>query len=159
MPAYSFQERFVPMVCDGSKTQTIRRRRKKGFAKKGDRIYFYFGMRTKWCRKLGEGICVKVQTIMIGTDSIIRLWDGRLDDFEIENMMNSMPGCRLPHQILNNHQQDAFAWNDGFRPGGSTKEDPGSAYELMISWWKQTHSLPFIGDVIFWELDEGRKNG
>jgi hypothetical protein len=64
MPAYSFKKRFVPPVLSGAKTKTIRRRSKKT-AKPGDRLYLYFGLRTKWCEKLGEANCTKVEEIII----------------------------------------------------------------------------------------------
>jgi hypothetical protein len=153
MPAYSFQERFVPCVQKGSKTQTIRTRRKKGFAKKGDRIYLYFGMRTKWCKKLGEGQCSDVKTIMITRDGVVQLYNERLSDTEIDGVINRLVFHAQPDQVLNQAEANAFAWADGFRPDGSTAEKPGGAYDLMIRWWKQTHSLPFIGDVIYWKLD------
>lgn len=127
MPAYSFQERFVPFVDDGSKTQTIRKRRK-GQAKPGDTVYCYFGMRTKYCRKIREGWCLAVQEVRIYSD-------GRL-------YINST-------QILGEFR-DVFAWLDGFRPEGSSLQNPAGAFELMHRFWKQTHALPFIGDVIYW---------
>jgi len=64
MPAYSFKERFIPMIKSGDKKQTIRAKRK-GQAKPGDTLYLYYGMRTKWCTKIGEAICTDVKEIMI----------------------------------------------------------------------------------------------
>ncbi len=49
MPAYSFKERFVPFILDGTKTQTVRSRRRHP-AKPGDTLYLYSGLRTKYCK-------------------------------------------------------------------------------------------------------------
>jgi hypothetical protein len=48
---------FVDKVASGEKCQTIRQ---KARCKPGDRLQLYTGMRTKACRKLGEGICTDV---------------------------------------------------------------------------------------------------
>lgn len=46
-------------LLDGTKTQTIRRPRKRPF-KVGDKLYIYWKLRTKQCEKLGEAIVTKV---------------------------------------------------------------------------------------------------
>jgi hypothetical protein len=132
MAAYNFKERFVPMILDGSKTQTIRANRKgrQGHAKRGDRVYLYYGMRTKWCRKLGEGICEFAQPIRITEDEI----------YSGQHPLHLFKGLK-----------DRFAWLDGFRPEGTTLENPIGAFELMLKFWRQTHSLPFEGTIIYWK--------
>lgn len=147
MPAYSFKERFVPMVLDGSKDCTIRARRKKGFAKPGDSLYLYFGIRTKWCKKLREETCTKVHTIIIQKDSIIVI-PRRLSDEELENTpCNEI----LPTvMVLSTKEMNLLAWRDGFRPEGSSSENPNGAWQLMKRYWMATHQLPFIGDHIHW---------
>lgn len=65
MPALNFQKRFAPGVEDGSKPQSIRANRKRPF-KAGDRLVFYTGQRTKYCRKLGESVCTEAFDIEIG---------------------------------------------------------------------------------------------
>lgn len=64
MPAYSFKLRFVPMIKSGEKSQTIRAKRKYQ-AKPGDKLYLYYGMRTKHCKKIKEEICRNVEEIII----------------------------------------------------------------------------------------------
>jgi len=64
MPAYNFQKQFVPMILDGSKPHTIRRRRKRP-TKVGDRLYLYIGLRTKQCEMFAISQCVKVEPIVI----------------------------------------------------------------------------------------------
>ena len=49
MPAYSFKKQFAAAVKDGSKTQTIRKKRKKRPTVVGDKIILYTGT--------GEGTC------------------------------------------------------------------------------------------------------
>lgn len=65
MPAYSFKTQFIDPIKSGEKSQTIRGKRKSQ-AKPGDTVYLYYGMRTKWCTKIGEAICYKVSEIVIG---------------------------------------------------------------------------------------------
>ncbi len=67
MPAFNFQKQFADAVERGEKCQTIRAERVDGRlpTKPGDIIALYTGMRTKACRKLGEGECVAVETIRI----------------------------------------------------------------------------------------------
>jgi len=132
MPAYSFKERFCPFLLDGSKTQTIRAMRKGRcrHAEPGDIVYLYFGLRTKWCKKLGEGVCVNRKEIIIHPAG----------DIEIDGVHLSDP-----------HEKNLFAWRDGFRPSGSSEEHPDGAYDLLMRFWRQTHELPFRGVVIYWK--------
>jgi hypothetical protein len=64
MPAYNFQTRFVPLILEGKKPHTIRRRRKHP-TKVGDVIKMFTGMRTKECRQFAEARCVKVEPIVL----------------------------------------------------------------------------------------------
>lgn len=64
MPALNFSSQFADAVESGRKTQSIRALRKRPF-QVGDKLFFYTGMRTKQCRKLGEGIIVSVDEIKI----------------------------------------------------------------------------------------------
>jgi hypothetical protein len=64
MPAYNFQRQFVPMILNGSKPHTIRRRRKRPTVK-GDRLLLYTGMRTKGCELITVTECAKVEPVII----------------------------------------------------------------------------------------------
>ncbi len=64
MPAYNFQRQFVPMILDGSKPHTIRRRRKRP-TRVGDMLMLYTGMRTKQCKLIAISECVKITPIDI----------------------------------------------------------------------------------------------
>lgn len=136
MPAYSFQERFIPSIKDESKTHTIRALRKgrSRHALPGNRLYLYYGMRTKHCRKIGEAICDAIRPITIDEDGI------RLAGLSGTLFKRMSAGAR-----------NKFAWSDGFRPDGSTKADPAGAWELMLRFWKAIHELPFNGVVIYWK--------
>ena len=87
MPAYSFKERFVPLIKSGEKNQTIRKKRK-GQAKPGDTLYLYYGMRTRWCTKIAETICKDVKEILILATGVFV--EGKLlDDNELESLAKS----------------------------------------------------------------------
>lgn len=72
MPAYNFQGRFVEGILDGSKGQTIRRRRKRPTVS-GDVLKLYTGMRTKSCRLLRVADCTSVVPVQVlrGTGVIL----------------------------------------------------------------------------------------
>lgn len=116
MPAYSFKERFIPLIKSGEKRQTIRKKRK-GQAKPGATLYLYFGLRTKWCTKIKETICTRVEEIEIRANGTVKV-NGKKMDWV---------------------QKYALAKADGFEN-----------FDTMIRWWKQTHELPFKGDIIYW---------
>lgn len=151
MPAYSFQQHFVPYVLNGSKPHTIRKRRLKGFAKKGDTLYLYSGLRTKWCKKLREEICTKAVTIII-TVTDIYICSFRLNDAQAEELQQELNNGKEPLWLapaLTRKKADKLAWRDGFR-----YEPTGVAFiknfEMMLRWFRKTHQLPFIGDIIYW---------
>lgn len=154
MPAYSFKEQFVPFVKDGSKPHTIRARRRRQSIKKGDTCYLYFGMRTKHCTKLREEFCTDVRTIMIGHllgKPTIAIFDKRLSDQDFEALQAGLLNLD-EHQInvLSDKEKNELAWRDGFRPDGSSLSNCTGSFDLMIRFWNQTHSLPFYGDIIYW---------
>ncbi len=72
MPAINFKKQFAEKVKSGTKHQTIRALRKDGRnPRPGQTLYLYTGMRTKYCRKLGEAICKSVEQITIEENSSI----------------------------------------------------------------------------------------
>lgn len=62
MPAYNFKAQFAPAVETGQKLCTIRGRA----AVVGTIAYLYTGMRTKACRKLGQGKISSCLSIALG---------------------------------------------------------------------------------------------
>lgn len=96
MPAINFQKQFAQAVEDGEKCQTIRAERVDGRlpAKPGDIIALYTGMRTKSCRKLGDGECIAIETIQISRRGVSVRYQpqdattiARADGFETFNAM------------------------------------------------------------------------
>ena len=127
MPAYSFKERFVPMILNGEKTQTIRTKRKHQ-AKAGDPLYLFYGMRTKFCKRLLNTTCTAVKKIEIKRTGSVYINGRKLTILE----------------------KDTLAYNDGFR-NEHMPETKANCFQVMFRWWKQTHALPFIGDIIYWQ--------
>ncbi len=153
MPAYSFQQHFVPYVADGSKPHTIRQRRKKGFAKKGDTVYLYSGLRTKWCKKIREEVCTRSVTIII-TSTDIYICSFRLSDQQVQEVMDELNSGKNIDWLaspLSKQQRNRLAWRDGFRYEPTGINSIGN-FEMMIRWWRKTHELPFIGDIIYWKM-------
>ncbi len=90
MVAYNFMPRFASLVESGEKRQTIRREGKRIHADRGDKVHLFTGMRTKDCRKLGEGVCIQSAFVTI-----------------------SETGAHVNGVVVSN--LDPFARRDGFR--------------------------------------------
>jgi hypothetical protein len=127
VPALSFSPQFAALVESGEKRQTIRAPRKRPI-RVGERVYLYTGMRTKKCRKLGEGIVESVELI-------------RLD------RRGSSVGHEAPHPTrgpgiwLTQRAEHRLAVADGF-----------FGREAMLDWFDETRGLPFEGVLIRWRL-------
>lgn len=123
MPAFNFQKRFAEKVESGEKRQTIRARRKDGRNPQvGQTAYLYFGMRTKSCRKIGEGIITSVETIVIDRNGLLTdvvIGASPIDHYEKVNLSRA----------------------DGF-----------GCFQEMLEWFETTHGLPFYGFLINWGL-------
>jgi hypothetical protein len=137
MPAYSFQERFIPFIQEGSKNCTVRALRlgRVQHVKPGETIQLYTGLRTKHCRKIGKATCSDVQRIRITKNRICFLVAKDTGE-DLEVVLNNPAG---------------FAWRDGFRPEGSTADSPAGAYDLMVRFISKNYGVPFEGVVIFWK--------
>lgn len=124
------------MILDESKGQTVRahRRGRSRHARVGETVYLYYGMRTKFCRKLGEGICTAVVDIEI--NALGQVW--------------------LDGKLLTDEDRDLFAFDDGFRPAGTSLLDPAGAFTHMLLFWRTHNELPFSGVVIFWDPTKGK---
>ena len=124
-----FQRRFVEHILDGSKTHTIRGKRKRA-PRVGEICHCYVDARQKTMRLLGRWPCVRVQDIRIEVDGGVVTDGGHLDADE----------------------SDLLAYLDGFRLPGRSLADPGPAYELMFEFFQCR--LPFHGDIIHWDFDQ-----
>lgn len=146
---------FAPMVEDETKNQTVRARRKDGkIPQPGQMLYLFTGLRTRNTRRLRETPCKAVKGIYIDAKRII-LYDRPLDDQEMFLALKKPLSKFLPNPEQLTVMINQFAWLDGFRPHNgsvqSTFEAPGPAFAMMINFWKKTHDLPFVGDLIEWE--------
>ena len=120
MPLLGYKKQFAHLVESGEKRQTIRAMRKRPF-KVGDRLYHYFGLRTKQCRKLLESDCIAADDIIIYEKGDVYI-NGR---------------------CLYESAKESFAHADGFR-------SPGHLWEQMLVFFKSVHGLPFKGQLIKW---------
>ncbi len=83
MPLLGYKKQFADLVESGKKRQTIRATRKRPF-KVGDRLYHYYGLRTKVCRKLLESDCLVAADIVIDEKKNISVNDNRLSESSSE---------------------------------------------------------------------------
>lgn len=168
MPAYGFKERFCPFVIDGSKPHTIRAYRTYP-VKVGDTLSLYYGMRTKNCQLLRREPCTDVKTIAITEQGTVVLvndpWLSPNDEAGLKIALATLDklGERYvtaydhrdfagkPSIVLLPADKDRLAWKDGFRPAGSTLEEPTGAFALMMDFWRESHDFPFVGNIIYWE--------
>ena len=89
---YNFQARFAPMVRDGRKRSTIRRKRKDGKVPKvGEMLHLFTGMRTRRCKLIGAWECEEVMEIYL-----------------------SKEGAFLDGVSLSEKELESIAWLDGF---------------------------------------------
>jgi len=66
---YNFMPEWAPLVENGLKPHTIRRRRKNP-TQPGDTLRLYVGQRTKDCRLLYEEVCAATSWLFFGTEGI-----------------------------------------------------------------------------------------
>ncbi len=120
-----FQRRFAAYVEEGSKTCTIRAKRKRP-PRVGEICHCYVDTRQKTMRLLGRWPCIAVQDV--------RIEDGQL---------------LLDGMLLDPDESNFLAWKDGFRPEHSTESAPGRSFESMLDFFGPR--LPFRGTLIRWD--------
>jgi hypothetical protein len=127
-----FSKQFVTYVLDGSKTHTIRGKRRIR-PKVGEICHCYQGLRTKKCLLLGRFPLVRVEEIRI-------VKSRRAISVVIE-------GRRLTED-----ERQLLAYRDGFRQPGAKRP-----FEQMMDFWDAVHGLqkPFHGDIIHWMFGPG----
>lgn len=124
MAALGFKKRFVPDIRKGIKNQTIRNFRKVPIVM-CEQLYLYTGMRTKFCKKIGEAQCVGTNTITLTQKS-----------YTILDM--------LTVKVTDLKNLNAFARRDGF-----------SSWKDLVEFWIQEHGqdcFPFTGTIIYFNL-------
>lgn len=90
MPAYNFKPKFAHLVERGEKRQTIRPKRRRP-TRPGDMLYFYVGMRTKHCRKLGQAVCKDTVPVLITDDFSVAIGGQELS-FDEEKILLKADG-------------------------------------------------------------------
>lgn len=164
---YNFKKSFCPYVQDGSKTNTIRDRRKY-MPMKGDILKLYYGLRSASTTLLRVEYCHDVKSIALTNKKVI-----------VYQMVLPLEILEAAKQYPDNYRElpidyiledpfdlDLFAWQDGFRPEGSTFINPAGSHELMKRFWSFTHDLKenknpvWAGDIIYWkDSPEGARGG
>jgi len=143
----------VPFVKEGSKTQTIRSFRN-SIPREGQTAFLYYGMRTRWCKKLGEGTIYNVFCIFINKkQEVVIIGTNFVSNEQIKLLKKgNYKKLDVLYKVLTDEEKDDLAYRDGFRKEHS--DERKGCFEIMITWWKQTHELPFIGHLICWNLTD-----
>jgi len=131
MPSLNFKPQFVDAILNGTKSQTIRRRRKRPIYRY-DFLYPFTGMRTKSCRKLGEATC---------TETI----DIRLTEVNHRILTATKPQDDTEWEIPIAAELKEIFQRDGFPDLGA-----------MHYWFEQHQGYPFEGQVIRWDPEDLR---
>ncbi|HZK94301.1 MAG TPA: hypothetical protein VFC67_08850 [Prolixibacteraceae bacterium] len=125
MPSLNFNKEFAPGILAmldknyakrtgvKPKCTTIRAKRKRPI-RKGDQLYLYSGLKTKYCQKLGEVACRKTEAISI-RESAATFYEVIVNDVQ-----------------LSNDEIQKLAQADGFASGLE-----------MVNWFKKAYGLPF----------------
>ena len=114
---------FFHLPPDQLKGQSIRAFRKKRPFRWGDSLQIYTGLRTKYCRKLGDAVLTELSTI------IIFEWGCYLIDDQAKTL------CTLIHEKT----LKDLAVKDGFESWGE-----------LIDFFRKEHGLPFCGQLLRW---------
>lgn len=121
MPAFSFKGQFIDRIEDGTKGGTIRNYGKRNPVLPGQILYLYFGMRTKYCRKIKEAPCVEVWDITVTEkDAVLKAGESQV-------------------WIVHPDTLNQFAVSDGFKD-----------WETMKRYWQLNGGLPFKGFHARW---------
>lgn len=127
MPAYNFQARFSPLVASGQKRCTIRGRA----AQPGQTAHLFTGMRTKACKRLGQGRITACTPIEIGNH-------------------NGSAKCKLKGRFITFKAFEALAKQDGFTGVAEMAAwfaiTYGQKTRAMLEWTPY-----FTGFLIEWE--------
>jgi hypothetical protein len=141
MPSLSYKSSFVDYVEEGLrpephegkrvKRQTIRRFRKH-VIKKGDWLHHFYGLRTRFCRRLGSSTCKSCRNIIINHSVVL-----------IAKRESGYPEWKGSYEEIKDAAAlDYFANADGF-----------SNWHEMKTWWMISHGancFPFVGQLIKW---------
>jgi hypothetical protein len=126
-----FKRRFAPFVEEGSKTHTIRRK-KKYPPKAGETCHCYVDPRQRTMRLLGRFPCTAVQDIAI----------------YLSGIPEEPLRVRIDDSSLSLDEVDQLFYRDGFR---DVKSGPHRPARQAAEFWADGE-FPFHGDLIHWSF-------
>ncbi len=121
----NFKAQFAPYILEGSKTHTIRAKRKIT-PRVGEICHCYTGLRQKGAKLLGRWKCTAVQEIEIRATSTVPWLEVLIDG-----------------ERLGRDEAECFLHRDGFR-------GTSSATSEAEQFWRA--KLPFDGHLIHWKF-------
>ena len=131
-----FKRRFAPFVEGGSKTHTIRRK-KRYPPKAGDTCHCYVDPRQKTMRLLGRFRCTAVQDITICLTGI----------------PEEPLGVLIDSEPLSPDEVDQLFYRDGFR---DLTRGPHQPMRQAAEFWANAE-FPFHGDLVHWEFKDAAR--
>lgn len=135
MVAFNFSPEFARKVETGKKRRTIRSKQR---ADAGDKVQLYTGQRTKKCRLLGTGVCLRAFPVKIYQDGINVGSTGEHPWSAPFALRAEADGDRV---LL-----DSLAKVDGFKD-----------WPAMRDWFKKRYGLPYSGVAHDWKLDRKKR--
>jgi hypothetical protein len=145
---FGFKRQFEPFVLDGSKTHTIRAKRKRP-PRPGDRLDLYGDPRQKTMHLLGRHPCTKIDDVRIELHvpyEILR------EPIHLLKHFAEYPWIFrvwINGSELDRDERNALAWADGFR--GSGRQPFAEMCDFWIkNYGKSKKPLRFSGDMIHW---------
>ncbi len=139
MPAYNFKKEFVPMILDGSKPHTIRRRRKRP-TRVGDVLYLFTGLRTKQCKLVAISECVKIEPILLIPEAMI-IWISSSQVDINESNMRPLSIDEINDLAHRDGFEDTYDFFDFFK-----RYKEGFLYDFEIIWWSVDLLMPVNGN-------------
>lgn len=127
MPAYNFQEPFVPLILSGLKRTTIRRTA----VEPGKPAHLFTGLRTVQCRRLGKSEVVQCAPIVIGCKD------------------NGAPDIKLRARKLSLFDANDLAQGDGFVDAADMVKWFEKTYKLPVNYTGCAQDV-FSGFLIEW---------
>jgi len=147
MGLYNFKPQFVPFIKEWSKRHTIRAERSKQDLP-GKVMHLFQGLRHPGAECLMRTRCVRRDFLVITEQRRIRIGASvGLSDYPA--LYGEGQFHRTGFVDLDQDEENLLAWKDGFRPEGSTQENPGDAFRLMMQFWNGR--LPFQGQMYHWD--------
>ena len=135
MPAYSFQQQFIPAIESGLKTHTIRAKRKQR-PRPLQPFYGFYAMRTKQCRRLFTSTITKVGDLVLTASG--RKFAGFNAVVDGLHQFGIYPQIEIDGIRLADDEMEALAIRDGFK----------SLFHMSGFW---DLNKTFNGDLIHWK--------